>query len=145
MLSGASPTSLYGHHVSTYGLSSEVVKEKTAPPSKVSSFSKTAPLFKSGTILAPTWHCFKKTVSLWSRFGSTLERFWLHCGAVFNLFFVENGTTLQSGIKTVPNGGHPVDMKTAPPWSHFGYTFFFQCTIIHFTLHALDFMFTRHL
>ena len=25
-------------------------------------------------------------------------------------------------------GGHPVDMKMAPLWSHFGSTFFFQCT-----------------
>ena len=26
--------------------------------------------------------------------GTTVELFWLHCGAVFNLFLVENGTTL---------------------------------------------------
>ena len=29
-------------------------------------------------------------------------------------------------LKRYLNGGHPVDMKMAPPWSRFGSTFFFQ-------------------
>ncbi len=62
--------------------------------------------------MAPPWSCFGKLFFL---------------NHVFNLFLVENGTTLQSGTKTVPQWGHPVNMKTAPPWSHFGSTFFFQC------------------
>ena len=64
------------------------------------------------------------------------------------LLHVENGTTLQSGTKMVPflevelkwlllgewshnvvlkrylKGGHPVDLKMAPLWSHFGSIFF---------------------
>ena len=58
---------------------------------------------------------------------------------------IENGSTLELFQKTAPlfkssliimfvlkrylNGGHPVDMKRAPPWSRFGSTFFFQCTV----------------
>ncbi len=32
-------------------------------------------------------------------------------------------------LKWYLNGGHHVDMKTAPPWSRFGSTFFFQCNL----------------
>ena len=34
-------------------------------------------------------------------------------------------------LKRYLNGGHPVDMKMAPPWSRFGSTFSFKC-VQHF-------------
>ncbi len=53
--------------------------------------------------MAPPWSCFGNR---------------LHLLKVEPFFYLI--------LKRYLNGGHPVDMKTAPPWSHFGSTFFFQ-------------------
>ena len=58
---------------------------------------------KSGAEMAPQWSCFH----------------------VHTLLVVWRWV-----LKWYLNGGHPVDMKTAPPWSRFGSTFFFQCSFI---------------
>ncbi len=41
-------------------------------------------------------------------------------------FLLENGTTLQSGTKTVPKWGPCCGHEMAPQWNHFGSTFSFQ-------------------
>ncbi len=63
----------------------------------------------------------------WSQNGSTLELFW------------KTAPLFKSGAVFYLNGGHPVDMKTAPPWSHFGSTFFFQCSCLHYKKSTLDY------
>ncbi len=68
----------------------------------------------------------------WSRFGKRC-----HFGGQSRFFL----------LKWYLKGGHPIDMKMAPLWSHFGSTFFFQCMILCLLLerkfsagnHDLDF------
>ena len=99
-------------------------EKKTVPLTKVVPFAKTA-----------VFHNFPqkrlKTVPL---FSSTLELFWKTATLFLQPFF---SLIIMFEKKTVPltkvvlkrylNGGHHVDMKTSPPWSHFGSTFIFQC------------------
>ena len=60
---------------------------------------------RSGAKMAPPWSCFGKRL---------------------HFLKVEPFLSLIIMLKRYLNGGHPVDMKTAPSWSHFGSTFFFQ-------------------
>ncbi len=63
-----------------------------------------------------------------------MEPKWLHSGTIWkNSFtllkwshFFLNSHVCTKTVRKI-NGGHPVDMKMAPPWSHFSSTFFFQC------------------
>ncbi len=54
-----------------------------------------------------------------------VEPKWLHHGA----FWKTAPPLCKVVLKRYLNGGHPLDMKTAPPWSRFGSTFFYQCNL----------------